>query len=83
MGGAILLTICLLVAYKISRWMIRREQPNLLDDDAPPKATHEQLAELEDELRTEMRSELAAPIDSDSERASGHPDQPAGTSRNR
>ena len=69
MGGAILLTICLLVAYKVSRWVIRREQPNLLDHDPPPEATPEQLAQLEHELRTEMRSERSTPSDSDREGA--------------
>jgi hypothetical protein len=73
----------LLVAYKVSRWVLRREQPSLLDDDPPPKATHEQLADLEDELRTEMGSELSSPNDSDTKRAPSHPDQAAGKHRDR
>jgi len=83
MAGAILLTICLLVAYKVSRCVIRREQPNPLDSDPPRDATQEQLAELEDQLRTEIRSEVSSPNDSDTEREPGHSDPAAGTPRDR
>jgi hypothetical protein len=57
MFGALLLTLCLLLAYKISRWAVRRERPELLDDERPPQATPEELAELEDKLRAEMSTE--------------------------
>jgi hypothetical protein len=57
MFGALLLTLCLLLAYKISRWVVRREQPNAFEYDRPPVASEEQLAELEDELRAENEAE--------------------------